>query len=339
MYVLRLVPAFLLLLLTAVPFAAQDEQPKPDEKKTEPAPSYSLRWNYTEGEKLSYRQVQTMKQDMFGSEILNVNTTDYTVTCLGFTEEGAVKLEWKYDRVAMKVEAAGLKVDYDSAKPDPDELAKIPELKGTAALVGKTFSYEITLELKIENLKGWDEIREQVLKEFDANMRSALEPTYSNETRINQLEAGLRGLPKEKVRVGDEWTNSFVEPAGEMGLMTHELKLKLDSVTEKDEQQHATITHTNEIKFDKFKDGPYADMNVTLTEGEGSGSDTIDMKRGAIIKQTVKQKITMEYLMGPGETLTHKMEIDVTVELLPDKKTEAVEKQPAPPEDESEEQK
>ncbi|MCA8914207.1 MAG: hypothetical protein KDB90_02255 [Planctomycetes bacterium] len=314
----RLSIAALVILTLAVSVSAQDQPAPKEEKKTEAdAPAYRLAWDMAKGAELEYRQSQTIEQDLFGTKIKNVNTTDYTLRCLGFSEEGSVQLEYEYDRVALKVETDGIDLDYDSADPDPAELEKLPELKGTAALVGNKFTYEITLELKVENLRGWDKIREQVLKEFSADMRDALEPTYSDAARISQLEAGLRSLPTKKVKVGDEWTNAFDEPAGQVGLVKHDWTLKLASVETKDDHRLATITTTSKLKFEQYADGPYKDMKIVLRDAKEDATEVFDMDRGITLKQLSSVEMTMEFQVGK-EVLTQVMSIETTVELLPE---------------------
>ncbi|MCB9893227.1 MAG: hypothetical protein H6839_02110 [Planctomycetes bacterium] len=318
-----------LILLTLTGFARAQDAPapseekkaeKPDEKKTEAdEPTYRLVWDMVEGAELSYRQTQTIEQDLFGTDVKNVNVTDYTLHCLGFTDEGSVKLEYEYDRIALKVETAGIDLDYDSDDPDPAELEKLPEVKGTAALVGKKFSYEVTLELKVENLKGWDKVREQVLEQFDATTRAGLEPSYSDATRISSLEAGLRGLPKEKVKVGDEWTNFFDEPAGDVGVIKHDWTIKLASVETKDEHRLATLKTTAKLKFEKYADGPYKDMKVVLKDAEETATEIFDIDKGYTREQSSSTKMTMTYEVG-REVLTHVLAITVSIKLLPGEK-------------------
>jgi hypothetical protein len=320
-----------ILSLASVSATGQDE-PKP-EPGAEAKP-IKLRWDFVKGEERKFRMVQTMKQKMdFGrgtTETLNVNTIDWTDRCVGFAEEDAVILEYTYDRIALKVESDAINVDYDSADPDPAELEKLTQLKGTAQLAGKKFTYEVTPELKVQNLKGWDKLRDQVLEEFDPVMREQLEPSFSDETRIAQLETSLRAIPKKKVKPGDEWEDTTTEPAGTVGSLTVDLTYTLDSVEETDEGTFAVVSTKGVGKFEKFEAGQFKDWKVTMDDFEYAGTFRFDTERGCGVKQSTTSKFKME-LVTDTMTMTQSVEVELSVELLREKEDEA---KPSKPKDE-----
>lgn len=317
--------AVTVLALTLTTVQAQEDKPAEPapEKKTESG--IKLDWNFTKGTERKYRQAQVLTQSMdFGmgaSDVVSDTTTWYTEKCLGFTEDGAVHLQYTYDRIHAKISATGIEFDYDTADPDESQLEAMPSMRGVVATAGKTFEYELTLEYEVRQLIGWDKVRESILKDMDEEVAAQMAPTYSDENMTNQLEAQYRGLSPKPVAKGDTWVWMQVVPAGLLGSMTYEHTVKLDEFKTENELHTAHMSSEGKMKFQKTDDPTYAEWKINYSDISVKGSMVWDVKAGMV--RSSKQENAMTMVIDYGAQLTQKIKTVAELELLPEEKPEA----------------
>lgn len=331
----KMMLAVTVLALTLTTVQAQDEKPADPapEKKTESG--VKLDWNFTKGTERKYRQTQSMTQSMDlgrgASEVVSDTTTWYTEKCLGFTEDGAVHLQYTYDRIHAKLSAPSIEFDYDSADPDESQLEAVPAMRGTVATAGHTFEYELTLEYEVRKLIGWEKIRELILKDFEQELAAQMAPTLSDENMTNQLEAQYRGLSPKPVAKGDTWVWSQVVPAGLLGSATYEHTVKLDEFKTENESHTAHMSSEGKMKFQKSDDPTYADWKISYSDVSIKGSMVWDVKGGMM--RHSKQENSMTMVIDYGAQLTQKIKAVAELELLPEAKPDAKPEPDANPKD------
>jgi hypothetical protein len=313
----------LLLLFTSV-VGAGDEPAGEDAKQSGPeAREYALEWRLAENETIKLRSVMTLEQeleqDKTVTNVKNTNTDEYTMTCEGYTEDGAAKISYIYTRIRRQVEYDGVSVDYDSDNPDPAELDKMPMLKGIAALPGMSISYELTRQWKIRNIKGLAELREKVLSSFKGGLKRAMEPSYSDKAITEQQEAAFRILPRLPVKAGAEWSIEFREAMGQIGFLLHDWTIKLKEVKTVGDHEVAELAWTGGLASEVSKNGDMPDAIMKLVDVGYSGNGSFDFAKGFLTSATTDLTVTINMdLEGDGEVdYVQKMVMHTSVEELP----------------------
>jgi hypothetical protein len=158
-----------LLMTAALLLSAQDG-------KTE------LKWNFEKGRELTYRQTQKQSMEFAGTAMEQESSQTQVWTVKDVAADGTATIETKCVAVAAKASGA-MEFEYDSEKDK--EVPENPQVKMMAKMLNKTFTLKMTPSGKIVEMKGFDALMEDMLKDLgdDAGpMKEMLKQMLSDDT-------------------------------------------------------------------------------------------------------------------------------------------------------------
>jgi hypothetical protein len=251
-----------------------------------------LKWKFEKGRELTYRQSQKQVMELFGNamEQETAQTQVWTVKDIG--PDGVATIETKCVAVASKATGA-MEFEYDSEKDK--ELPENPQVKMMAKMVGKTFTLKMTPQGKIVEMKGFDALMEDMLKELgdDAGpMKEMLKQMLSDDTMKSAMQQLAPMLPEKPVGKGDKWSNDFTLKFPMIGGMKFGVGSTLKDVTGGD--AHVEQDWTIELKGgDEDKDNPLAGL-IKITDSKGKANIVFSVEKGCFISQKIEMTMNME---------------------------------------------
>jgi len=157
---------------------------------------------------------QVITQNVGGQDTkvdLAVGTT-YKYDVQGVAPDGTVTLKVTIDGTSLKMDAASLKVDYDSAKP-PEQIP--PQAQGVAAMVGKSFGMEMSAQGEITRVEGVEAMLESVLAEGgSAEAKAQIQKQFGGDGMVATMQGMLAPYPDKPVGVGDSWSRTVSVTTG-----------------------------------------------------------------------------------------------------------------------------
>ncbi len=169
-------------------------------------PKVELRWSLPKGRVLRVRLVQKFSAgaiDMELRDALHLSVTDVDA-------KGEAAVAAKYEGAGIK--AAGVQaLEYDSEKDkEPPAHAYA---RAVAKLVGQSFTFRLSPDGRVSEVKGFEAILQEVLKgageQDEAIARQFLRQMLSDDIMRSKLQQMSPGLPPGKVGAGDVWSNEF----------------------------------------------------------------------------------------------------------------------------------
>jgi uncharacterized alkaline shock family protein YloU len=152
---------------------------------------------------------QVITQSAGGQDIkveLAVGTT-YKYDVQEVAPDGRAALKVTVDGVSLKMDVLGMKVEYDSAKP-PAQIP--PQAQGVAAMLGKSFTMEITAQGEVAGVEGVETMLEAALAQGGgAAVREQVEQQFGSDAMVATMQGMLAPYPDQAVGVGDSWSRTL----------------------------------------------------------------------------------------------------------------------------------
>jgi len=248
-----------------------------------------LKFDLENGKGYDYELIFNMDQEIMGQDMQMDMTTYYSMDVAG--DNGGTKtITTAIDRLKMRTEVAGFKVDFDTDKPfsSSDTTDMMGKSMGAlnkvfGAIKGQTFTMKVNPEGKILAVTGFEDMakniadsmqlegeeRNEMMKQFDAQF-NANEMTQS-------LERFWYFFPNKEVKVGDSWQKS-IQMGGKMpGKYNSTYK-----VTEI-EGDMVTIDEVSKIDASETEE-------VSMT-GDVKGTIVVDSRTGLIVTADQDMKV------------------------------------------------
>jgi hypothetical protein len=232
---------------------------------------------------------------------------------------GNAWVRYAYTWMKMRQKGPMGEILYDSSQKD---LSVHPMAQGFAALLGESFSANLTPKGQVEAVKGLEQMRSNILGRLPEGpmreyMVKSLEQFLSEEAIKEFTESSMAVYPDEPVGVGDSWNKTLVLTLGVPMIVENEwtLKQRKDGVGFIDVQ--STIKPNLEAKPMEM-----GSMKMSYEiSGEQQGVIEIKESTGQMIRSKLTQQLSGQMKMkvdGEEPTeMTLPMKIDgvVTIEM------------------------
>ena len=253
-----------------------------------------LKWKFEKGRELTYKQTQKQSMEFAGTAMEQESSQTQVWTVKDVDADGTATIETKCVAVASKASGA-MEFEYDSEKDK--EVPENPQVKMMAKMVGKVFTLKMTPSGKIVEMKGFDALMEEMLKELGEDvgpMKEMLKQMLSDDTMKSAMQQLAPMLPEKPVGKGDAWKNDLTLKFPMIGAMKFGVASTMTDL--KDGEAHIGQTWTIELKGDDAdKDNPLGGL-VKITDSKGKAAIVFSASKGCF----VSQKMTMEMTMDAG---------------------------------------
>jgi len=269
------------------------------------------------GEVARYRFVQSAAQTMEGGmmggqemETEMVIDLKRETTAVG---EGGIDQKLTIERMRVRSEMPMMgEVVADSADKDAEEEEGMLAIFGKLvhALAGQTLDVHLTPEGKIESVKGADAILRKVIESLEddpmaaAMLESGLGEQFGDTSVRQWLDPMTENLPRKSVAVGDTWTSEWEDKLPGMGgALAVRSENRLARV-EKAEGGGDRGVIESDIRMStkgplRMDQGGFG-MEITLEEGEGRHTGTVDVGTGLLRKLEGEVTMRMKMKMDLG---------------------------------------
>lgn len=201
------------------------------------------------------------------------------------------------DRVAQRIESdAVLNVTYDSARPAAEQS---DELLGAVyrPMVGMPLTMDVGPDGTIRAFSGMKPILERVRASAAGNvMFERMKTMLCDEVGQSMWgDSVLVMFPNRSVNVGETWTRTLEQPNPLTGPLLLNYEFRLAGVAQSGGRELAEVTFRGDIRPAADARGPL-DCTVCyeFERGAFEGTATIDLERGACIRQVETGDVTLK---------------------------------------------
>lgn len=241
-----------------------------------------------------YRQKSRAEQNIeqSGQQMQQIIAFEYLYNVIEKNDKDNYRIKTTYTTVLYEQDNPAMgKIAYDSENP-PENIH--PMAKGYAALVGKSFYFEISPKGEVVEVSGTDEMIDDIVEDLGVEdeakkeqLRSALKKQYGTEVMQQNMKQAFARYPNAPVAVGESWLQNTAQA---MPPMLTETRFTLKSK----EQNTYIIDFNSTLKADP--NGEALEMQGMKIEynlsGIQSGSSQIDAKTGWATKTSIEQDIS-----------------------------------------------
>lgn len=239
------------------------------------------------------------------------------------------KVSLTIDRAAFTFDSTMGPSFYDSDIPDEEESEQWKQI--LAPQIGMMLNVELDAENKITSCTGMEAIVKKIDASAGGNMFwSHDKPRYTDEIQEMRWQNQTLGIfPDKPVKQGDTWTAPYFEELAELKNFSFDCTYTLDRITEKKGRKFAEVSFKGKAPDDqKYEaDGMMPIGNIKLKKAVLSGTATIDIDRGEVIRREDHAEIAFGGTMGPSEnapktSTTRKISRTYAVKTLAERRTE-----------------
>lgn len=260
---------------------------------------------------------QDISQEVMGmQQEMTQNTTLFYQYKVTEKNAGNMTVEVLYERVQMYQENQAGVVEYDSDNP-PEVLPDAAV--GYAAIVGKSFTIEITSKGKVTKVNGIDEMINDMIEEMELDaqnreqVKELMKNQFGEEAMRGTMENMMAIYPDEKVGINDTWDREFTNTMMIPIQVNNHYKLT-------DIQSNNVLidvnSEINSIEGDDTFEVAGMVMKYDL-KGTQSGKITVDRETGWTNDSEIKQKmngtITVTGEMMGEEGMSWPITINTTI--------------------------
>lgn len=254
-----------------------------------------VKWKFEKGRELLYRQSQKQTMELAGTAMEQETSQTSLWTVKEVDDAGQATVETKCVAMSAKGSGAAGEYDYDSEKDK--EAPANPQVAMMAKMVGQTFTMKMTPAGKIVELRGYDKLVDQMLKDLGDEagpMKEMLKQMLSDDTMKSMMQQMAPMLPEKAVSKGDTWKNDFTLKLPMLGGMKFGITSTLTDV--KGGEAHIGQDWTIELKADDAdKENPLGGL-VQIKASKAKAAIVFSLERGCF----VSQKMSMEMTLSAG---------------------------------------
>lgn len=251
-----------------------------------------LKWKFEKGRELAYRQSQKQVMEILGTAMEQEQSQTHVWTVKDVAADGTATIETKCVAIASKASGA-MEFEYDSEKDK--EVPENPQVRMMAKMLGKSFTLKMTPHGKIVEMKGFDVLVDEMLKELgdDAGpMRDMMKQMMSDDTMKSSMQQLAPMLPEKPVSKGEKWKNDFTLKFPMIGGMKFGVASTLKDVA--GGSAHVEQDWTIELKGgEDDKDNPLAGL-IKITDSKGKALIDFSIEKGCFISQKMTMEMTIE---------------------------------------------
>ena len=295
----------------------------------------TLRYRWTKGENLRYRQTQqstaTISGMPGGMGEMVVNTTisqAFKVAAESVAPDGVATLRFTYDAVQMEMTSPMGGLSYDSGAPDKASDPTGGMAKDVfARLLGESFTLVMTPRGEVQKIDGMGRIVEKAFGALPqdpavAGMLNGLKAAFSDESLKSSFAQGFSQFPERSVKPGDTWNTDFTSQNPMMGAVTTSIVTTLKAVEGTGADQVARLATKATMKSDaKSPVTNPMGLAVQMRDGSSEGDVSFTVATGHLQKAVARSTIDMSMSGSAPDGTTINMQTFVkaqmTFELLP----------------------
>jgi hypothetical protein len=265
-----------------------------------------LRLHLEKGKSYALKTIvqQKIVQTIQGNKVEVDQTTgiEYTFDVRDVKDDGTMAVKVTYRAVQMKMSGPVSKVDYDSAKAT----GEVPKLaRGLAALVGQSFTLDLTPEGRVTQVGGLDVMLAGMIEKLalpEGATKTMIEDQFKkhfgDKAMRETMERLMAVYPARPVGIGDSWTkNTKLTKRFPLEIeTTYVLKGRKEGVATVDTRS----TLKSDPKAEPMKMGPLS-ISYHLT-GKQEGQMEMDEATGWTVGGKLTQQFsgTMKMAGAPG---------------------------------------
>jgi hypothetical protein len=282
-----------------------------------------LEWKWTPGEVHRYTMTQDMDMTMemgnlpeqagaagFGP---NMKTTQHQVFTLKeevkeLSPEGTATVEQTIESMQFDMDVPGMgKMSYDSENPDQSAHPMAPMAQPMTKLVGKSFTLVRDKTGKILEMRGMQELMDDMMAGFgndpvSSQIKNQFSEMFKDENFESFNQCSFEALPAEAVGPGSSWGCTTSQPIPMLGQMQRDSTYTLEGYETVDGMECANIAFNfkGDQEPSNLSSGsnPMAQfMEFKSMSLEGSGNMLFAKEEGHLVKQTSKTTMDMEMEM------------------------------------------
>ncbi len=292
----RLLAAFLMIVLAALPTLGQEKDKDKKEAPVPAGPKVLLKWKF-EKDKSFYQKMNTVtKQTMkvMNSDVTQTQEQTFYFSWTPVKQDGDNwEVKQKIEGVAMAIDIGGTKITYDSTKSSN---ANNPLSDFFKALVDAEFVMTFNKDFKVTKISG----REELVKKLTAanpQMKPLLDQILSEKALMEMAEPTFAAIPNKEVEKGKPWTNTTTLDMGPIGSYVTSYTYTYEGKDEKEKnldkiKVDAKLTY-KEPAADVAGSGglPFKIKSANLASKDATGFILVDADKGRIAKTDMSLKL------------------------------------------------
>jgi hypothetical protein len=223
----------------------------------------------------------------------------YAMNVLKDTPDGGHEVEMEFLSARMGMQMGGRKMaDYDSEKKSPGDSTN-PVAGMFGKMVGAKIQFFMDASNNVDHIEGVDEMMSRLSAGGAAASTAALKGMM-NEGYFKQMMSSSRFIPHQAVSPGDSWPVEMEYPAIPLGTLILDYTFTLQSWEKNGKRNCARLEFTGTIKT---KPGTTTaspammGMNMTIKDGNTSGTSWFDPELGIIIDTKTSQDMAIEIVI------------------------------------------
>lgn len=272
-----------------------------------------LRWQFKQGEKLQYvrtqdRVILTMSgEDKIKQTVLRVTTVTLAVDQVN--ADGSARITQTIDRVQVKQTTPAGDIDYDSSSDKKHEGRAAQLANSLRPLIGAEFSYKLSPQGEVSDVKISDKTRKEVEK------APAAIAQVVNEEALKLLVPTLP-LPRDADAAGKTWQDKIKFSDTLIGTRHITVTYKYEGSEKKPEGEVVRISTSSTFTLEA---APDAKIKMHIKDNTTKGVVHFDPGKGRMLLREEKGDLKSTITQG-DRSFDQQTQTTETVQLLPEKK-------------------
>jgi Family of unknown function (DUF6263) len=296
----------------------------------------TLKWKFKQGDVLNYVMSNSSEQKMdVQGQVFEIGMKmvfDLTWTVKSVAADGTAEMQQTVDRVQVKMTSPFANMDYDSkssTKPEGPIWEQMEPMM--TAMLGQTFSMKVSPAGKVTDIK----LPEKLAKHF-ADQKSGgaggggrrglggLMGGFSESGVKEMIQKAVLPLPEKPVAANAKWNQTFENVMPGAGKQKTDVIYSYSGSEQQEGKSLEKITSKIQLTFEPAEN---SQVDVEITEQDGSATVYFDTAAGRTVKAIGKQKMKME-IAAPNREMTREVTETNTIRMgkSPDKPAKAEDK-------------
>jgi hypothetical protein len=198
----------------------------------------------------------------------------------------AYAMDVTFNRISMKMDAAGQNMDFDSDNKGKDALSTI-----MGNMTSKPFIIIMTKKGRIASINGIDRIYDDLFAgvpdipaDQQAQLKSQMIQSFGSDAFKNNIEVATAIFPDTKISKGDKWTVN--------SKLTAPMKAQVKTAFVLQEITDATYLVHGDATIVSDNDAPFTEINGLPMKYAVTGTSTYEMKLDKATHWTTEAKVT-----------------------------------------------
>ncbi len=221
-----------------------------------------------------------------------------------------LELSWLSMKMDMKMGSVTM-MSYDSKNKNASG-ANNPLAGVMDNIVGNRLYMELNADGDVVSVEGLDDLLEGV--GGGGGVVGSMMKGMFTEDSVKQLGVLPQGLPKEPVKVGDEWPYELEFPMGPAGVLKVDMDYTFSGLEDRDGRKCAVLEYTGTMQS-KAGGGGDSAVDINIKEGTIKGKTWFDYQAGVTVEN--KGDVQMQMAVGAmGQNMTIEVDQDVHNKLV-----------------------